>query len=66
MRSRGGLFALLATALHAGRRVGAVVSAVMAQRKTEPAPAARTAQFARPYVVFRSLNRTPGRRISAS
>ena len=59
MRSRAGVFALLATACTLVA-VGAVVSAVMAQRKTAAAPAARTAQFARPYVVFRAINKTAG------
>ena len=59
MRSRGGVFVLLATACTLVA-VGAVVSAVMAQRKTGAAPAERTAQFARPYVVFRSIDKDAG------
>ena len=59
MRSRGGLFVLLATVC-ALVAVGAVVSAVMAQRKTAAAPAARTAQLAPPYMVFRALNKSAG------
>jgi hypothetical protein len=59
VRSRAGVFVLLATACTLVA-VGAVVSAVMAQRKTAGAPAARTAQFARPYVVFRAINEAAG------
>ena len=59
MRSRGGVFVLLATACTLVA-VGAVVSAVMAQRKTGAAPTARTAQFARPYIVFRSIDKDAG------
>ena len=55
MRSRTGLFAVLVTGCTLVAAI-AVVSAVIAQRKTETATAARTAQFARPYVVFRSLS----------
>jgi len=58
VRSRGGVFALLATAC-ALVAAGAVVSAVMAQRKTTAAPV-RSATLARPYVVFRALNEQAG------
>ena len=59
MRNRSAQFALLATGC-ALVAAFAVVSAVLAQRKTETAPAARTAQLARPYLVFRSLNKNAG------
>ena len=56
MRSRGGLFALLAGAcVIAG--AAAVISAVIAQRTAATAAAARSVVIARPYVVFRSLDR---------
>lgn len=56
MRSRGGLFALLAGACVIAGAV-AVVSAVIAQRTAATATAARSVVLARPYVVFRSLDR---------
>ena len=59
MRSRTGLFAVLVTGCTLVAAF-AVVSAVIAQRKTETATAARTAQFARPYVVFRAVDKEAG------
>lgn len=56
MRSRGALFALLAGACVIAGAV-AVISAVIAQRSAATAPAARSVVLARPYVVFRSLDR---------
>jgi hypothetical protein len=58
LRSRGGLFVVLASAC-ALVAAGAVVSAVMAQRNTAPS-ASKTAQLARPYVVFRALDESAG------
>jgi hypothetical protein len=59
VRSRGGAFVLLATVC-ALVAVGAVVSAVMAQREAGTAQASKTAQLAPPYMVFRSLNKSAG------
>jgi hypothetical protein len=59
VRSRGGVFVLLATVCTLVA-VGAVVTAVMAQREAAAVPAAKTAQLTRPYVVFRALNESAG------
>jgi hypothetical protein len=56
MRSRGALFALLAAACVIAAAV-AVTGAVIAQRTAATTPAARSLVLARPYVVFRSLDR---------
>ena len=59
MRSRGGLFALLAAACTVVAAV-AVVSAVVAQRTTATAPESRSTALARPDVVFRALDKDAG------
>jgi hypothetical protein len=59
LRSRGSAFVVLASACLLVA-AGAVVSAVMAQRKTASATTPRTAQLDRPYVVFRSLAKSAG------
>ncbi len=58
MRSRGGLFALIAVVCTLGA-AGAVISAV-ARQTTTPAPAAASAALARPYVVFRAIDPDAG------
>jgi hypothetical protein len=58
VRSRGAAFVALVSVC-AVVAVGAVVSAVMAQRKTVT-PVARTAPLPRPFVVYRSLDKRPG------
>lgn len=59
MRSRGRAFALLAT-ICAIVAIGTVVGAVIAQGNRAAMPTRSTA-LARPYVVYRSLDRTDGR-----
>ena len=58
MRSRGGLFALLAGACVIVGAV-AVIGAVIAQRTAATTTGARSVVLARPYVVFRALDRAP-------
>jgi hypothetical protein len=58
VRSRGGIFALLVAGCTLVAAV-AVVSAVIAQRNTATGPL-RSAALARPYVVFRSIDKDAG------